>query len=136
MVKLGDRINLIHRRAGIATVIVFLATGVYLEVRFPDLYGSNEAIRYLFRANHVYILLSGLLNIGIGTYLGWHTQRWRKNLQVTGSVFLLSAPILLIVAFFYEPPFASPERYITVVGIVFLAVGTLCHMASGPLNRT
>ncbi len=64
MVKLGDSINLIHRRVGIATVIVFLATGVYLEVRFPDLYGSNEAIRYLQSRLHTAL---------------WPLEHWNRN---------------------------------------------------------
>ncbi|MGH2566714.1 MAG: hypothetical protein ACRDGA_00120 [Bacteroidota bacterium] len=52
-----------HIVIGIATVVVFLGTGLYMRLNFPDLYESNEAIRYLFRANHLYILFAGLLNI-------------------------------------------------------------------------
>ncbi len=122
------KLNLIHRRYGIAVVGVFLLTGVYMWAGFPELYGANEAIRFMFRANHIYILLAGLLNIGLGTYLSLSEQRWRRNLQVAGSFFILVAPAILVIAFFYDPPRANPDRLITKAGIVSLLVGTLCHL--------
>ena len=73
------RISTIHRRLGFATVIVFLITGFYMKLKGPDLHGSNEVVRFLFRANHVYILLAGLVNLGVGFYVVPHARPWRRN---------------------------------------------------------
>ena len=45
----------LHRWVGIVTVVVFLLTGLYMRWRFPGLYETDETIRYLFRANHIYL---------------------------------------------------------------------------------
>ena len=120
--------NKIHRLVGILTVAVFLITGIYMKINFPGLYAHNEAIRFMFRANHIYILLSGLLNIAIGTYFIFTPKKWMKNLQFGGSSLLLIAPVLLVSAFFLEPQAASRERPLTSYGIFVLALGTVCHV--------
>ncbi len=121
----------VHRRVGVATVVVFLLTGLYMRLRFPGLYDHNQVVRFLFRANHIYLLASGLLNIAVGTYLAMQPGGWRRNLQVAGSLLYLAAPVLLLVAFFYEPPQARPERYLTVIGVLVLLVATVCHLVGG-----
>ncbi len=121
------RIDRVHRIVGVATIVVFLMTGFYLRWRVPALYGDDPVIHFLFRANHIYILMSGLVNLGIGTYLVLHGTRWRRNVQLAGSCLLLAAPIVLIAAFIYDPPRASPHRYVTVVGVLILFLGLLCH---------
>ena len=42
---------------GLLTVAVFLGTGLYMKTQFPALYGDNQTVRFLYRANHIYILL-------------------------------------------------------------------------------
>ena len=121
------RIDRVHRVAGVATIVVFLTTGLYLRFRVPALYGDDAVIHFLFRANHIYILMAGLVNLGIGTYLVLHGTRWRRNVQLAGSCLLLAAPVVLIVAFSYDPPRASPHRYVTAVGVLILFLGLLCH---------
>ena len=118
----------VHRRVGVATVVVFLLTGLYMRLRFPGLYDHNQVVRFLFRANHIYLLASGLLNIAVGTYLALQPGGWRRNLQLAGSLLYLAAPVLLLVAFFYEPPQARPQRYLTEIGVVLLLAATMCHM--------
>ena len=120
----------LHRWVGIVTVIVFLLTGLYMEWRFPSLNEADETIRSLFRANHIYLLLAGLLNLGLGLYLTEQAEHWRRMLQRVGSVLLVAAPVVLLAAFFYEPPQATPERPVTVLGVFFLLIGTLCHYAA------
>jgi hypothetical protein len=53
----------LHLIVGLAGVAVFLATGLYMHARFPALYGGNEALRFMYRANHVYLLLASLINV-------------------------------------------------------------------------
>jgi hypothetical protein len=120
--------NRLHLAVGLTTVAIFLYTGVYMQTGFPDLYLADEAIRYQYRANHIYLLLAGLLNIVMGIYLARQANPWRRFLQHLGSVALLLGPLLLIYAFFYEAPLGTPERVVTFFGVVCLLAGTLCHL--------
>ena len=92
-----------HRLAGMVGVLVFLGTGVYLITHFPELHGGNAGIRYQFRANHAYILLSSLMNWGVGIYFVPKEAGWRRAAQRFGSMMLLAAPVVLLGAFFTEP---------------------------------
>jgi hypothetical protein len=117
-----------HKYIGFSAVIIFMMTGLYMKVNFPGLYNEHEAIRYTFRANHVYILLSGLVNIALGIYLRVQEQGWKRHMQHIGSGLLLIAPMLLIIAFFYEAPLGTPERYLTSTGVLLLFVGVIFHL--------
>ena len=48
----------LHLVVGGIVFVVFLSTGGYMQNRFPGIYHGNEAIRMMFRANHIYILLA------------------------------------------------------------------------------
>ena len=102
--------RVLHLIVGSAGVLVFLATGIYMQTHFPELYGTNEALRYMYRANHVYILLASLVNVVLGVYLSAPNSPWRAVVGRTGSVLALLSPPILIYAFFAEAPKASPER--------------------------
>ena len=116
-----------HRYLGMAGVLVFLGTGVYLATGFPELHGGDAGIRFQFRANHAYILLSSLLNWQVGIHFSRRAEGWRRGLQRLGSALLLAAPVVLVTAFFVEPPRGSPQRPITTLGIVLLLGGTVLH---------
>jgi hypothetical protein len=119
--------NRLHLIVGVVTVVVFLGTGVYLRMGFPHLYAENESIRFLFRANHVYILFSGLLNVVAGLSLPFSEIVWRKKFQQAGSwLLLVSAPVFLV-AFVAEPMQASPMRPITVTGAFVALAGVALH---------
>jgi hypothetical protein len=121
-------IRAMHRAVGAAAIAAFIATGVYLKLRGPALFEPNEMIRFIFRANHVYILLGGLVNVAVGAYICLHAKRWRRNLQVAGSIMLLIAPVILVLAFICEPGQASPLRPLTSAGVMLLFLGILCHL--------
>ncbi len=121
----------VHQVVGVVTLLVFLATGVYMRTHFPGVYRGDPGIRMQFRASHIYILLTALLNVGIGSYFFPHGQRWRRVLQRVGSSFVLVATLIVIGDFFYEPPRGSMQRPITLLAVVLLLVGTLTHLISG-----
>jgi hypothetical protein len=123
--------KLLHQITGILVVVIFLLTGQYLDFYYPHMDGVSDGMRMMFRSRHIYILLAGLLNIGIGVYFSYHKNRWRKILQLTGSSLLLVAPFLLIAAFFYEPKLANLQRTFTKPAIIALLSGTLLHLLSG-----
>ena len=120
----------LHLVVGGIVFVVFLSTGGYMQNRFPGIYHGNEAIRMMFRANHIYILLAALLNLGMGCYLVARAAGWRRRLQWLGSLLILVCTGLLVAAFYQEPMRGSFERPLTVAGIFFLFVGTTLHLIS------
>lgn len=123
--------KLLHQVIGIVVVVIFLLTGQYMGRYYPHMEGVSDGTRMLLRSRHIYILLAGLLNLGIGTYFTYRKQRWRKVLQLAGSSLLLVAPFLLLAAFFSEPWLTKLQRPFTLPAIVALFAGTLCHLLSG-----
>ena len=120
----------LHLIVGLAGVAVFLGTGVYMRTHFPALYGGNEALRYMYRANHVYLLLASLVNVALGVYLSSAESGWRASLGKAGSVLALLSPALLCYAFFAEVPLASPARIVTLLGVVSIALGVAAQLPS------
>lgn len=123
-------LRLIHHLTGIIAILSFFISGAYMASVFPEIYKSNEIVRFLFRSNHLYILLAGLLNLGLAGYVTPSDIKWRRRCQVTGSVFIVPATIILIAAFFYEPGNALVDRPLTMPAIVLLFLGTISHWIS------
>lgn len=122
-----------HYIIGALTLILFIVSGQYLGLRYagfsnPELYGHNEAVRYLFRANHIYLLLPALINLLLGSYLTLAPGRGRRIVQYIGSALLLVSTVLLLVAFVIEPPNPSPERPWSYFGLIAVFGGTLLHL--------
>jgi hypothetical protein len=115
---------------GLVGFAAFLGTGLYMARNFPSAYADGEEIRYLYRANHVYLLLASLVNIALGCY--WPAARpgWRGKLALGGAGLLLLAPCVLLYAFFAEPPRASPERAITFIGVLLMLLGVAGQLAN------
>jgi hypothetical protein len=122
----------LHLVLGVGGVLAFLGTGAYMATHFPEAYESGEPIRYMYRANHVYLLLASLVNLAIGMYRGATRPGWRGALGVTGSALVLAAPLILLYAFFVEPPRGVPERPATLIGAIGLLLGVLLQWP----NRT
>jgi uncharacterized membrane protein SirB2 len=128
-------LNLLHKIVGVTTVLIFVGTGVLMRLHFSVVYEANHLVRMMFRSIHIYILLAGLLNIAIGTYMRLSTEKRKRIAQVFGSICLLAAPAVLIAAFFYEPVRETLERRITQFGVILLLVGTLSHMLGASRTR-
>ena len=122
--------KLIHQITGILFIVIFLLTGQYMDFYYPDMDGVGDGFRMMLRSRHIYILLAGLVNLGIGVYFIQQRARWRKALQLTGSGLLLIAPFLLVGAFLYEPTLPQMQRPLTLPAIVSLLTGTLFHLIS------
>ena len=122
--------RLLHTLTGVLTVVIFLGTGAYMRINGPALFQSDPTVRMMFRSNHIYILLAGLINIGIGCYLVLSQHPRRRMLQLIGSSLLLVAPVVLICAFFYEPSGKGFERHLTLVAMILLLTGGMSHLLS------
>lgn len=97
------KLNLLHKIVGIVTVFAFIGTGVLMRFHFSRVYEANHLVRMMFRSIHIYILLAGLLNIAVGTYMLQSSERRKRAAQLFGSICILAGPFVLIAAFFYEP---------------------------------
>ena len=121
----------LHLAVGVFVVVIFLLTGQYLSFRYPNMDEVDDGLRLLLRSRHIYILLAGTLNIGLGLYFSYRPARWRRNMQLIGSTFLLLASFLLIAAFFYEPGRADLDTPLSHYGLYAVFAGTMLHLISG-----
>ena len=51
---------------GVAGLLTFLWTGRFMLRHFPAAYREHQEIRFLYRANHLYIMFASVLNLVLG----------------------------------------------------------------------
>ena len=98
---------------------------------YNHLHGMPDGPRLLYRTRHIFILLSGLLNLGIGAYFTDRIQTWRRTLQLLGSLFIFTASVLFLIAFFYEPHLRDLHTPLSHWGTYTIATGSVLHVISG-----
>ena len=121
----------LHLWVGAVALFLFLLSGQYmdyLEVRDNAL---GETARVMFRSRHIYLLLAGLVNLGLGAYFSHRGRGWRRRSQLLGSALVVVAPALMVAAFFAEPGEPGLRRHFTLPAVVILSAGTLLHALSG-----
>jgi|TARA_B110000908_G_scaffold124470_1_gene145936 hypothetical protein len=116
-----------HFIIGIAFFLLFLLTGAYMILNFPELYNGREEVRMMYRATHIYILMSALINLMAGNYLLQATQFSFLILRKLASLLILVTPILFFIAFIYEPARYLIERPVSFWAVVFLVAGVILH---------
>lgn len=102
-----------------------------MDIYHNHLDGMPDGLRMLYRTRHIFILLAGLLNLGIAAYFSYRSQLWRKALQGLGSALIVLSSVLFIAAFFYEPRLADLYTPLSHWGTYTILAGTLCHLLSG-----
>ena len=102
--------RLIHLAAGIVIIMVFLWTGQVMDKEYAHLDGMEDFPRMAFRAGHIYILLSGLIHLCLGSYLTTSPSKWILVMQILGSLPLFSGSLLFIYSWFKELPPETVER--------------------------
>jgi len=117
-----------HLIFGIVVVVVFLLTGQYME--YVDNRHLPDVTRMLYRSRHIYLLLTGLVNLVIGTYFVPRPRGWRRTLQIAGSLLIVLSTGLLLVGFFTEPRRGPDQTMLAPLGIYAVALGTLLHVLS------
>src|SRR5690348_8473595 len=127
-INLMKRFHLIF---GLVVLVVFLLTGQYMDRFHEHLRYMPDGPRMLYRTRHIFILLSGLLHLGIGSYFSYRAEKWRRVLQILGSLLLTIAPVLFTIGFFYEPNLQGLYAPLSKRGIIMIAVGALLHVVSG-----
>jgi len=124
-----------HLVFGLVMSIVFLLTGQYMDRYHQHLEFMADGPRMLYRSRHIFILMSGLLHLGIGSYFSFQPTTTRRALQIVGSVLITIATVLFTIAFFYEPRLEGLQNHLSLPGTILTAVGTLLHFFSGVRQR-
>jgi len=119
-----------HLIFGLLLFVIFLLTGQYMDRVHNHLQGMPDGPRMLYRTRHIFILLSALLHVGIGSYFKYRREKVRRVLQLLGSLLITVAPILFIIGFFREPYLTGLYAPLSKKGIILIAIGTLLHLLS------
>jgi hypothetical protein len=125
----------VHLIFGVAVVVAFLLTGQYMDKHFHHLVGMPDAPRLLYRTRHIFILLSGLLNLGIGAYFTYRVEPWQRTIQLLGSLFIFAASFLFVIGFFYEPNLSNLRTPMSHYGTYAIAAGAVLHVISGVKSK-
>jgi hypothetical protein len=119
-----------HLIFGVLIVIGFLLTGQYMDKFHDHLHGMADGPRLLYRTRHIFILLSGLLHLGIGAYFTNRMGTWRRGLQLLGSLLIFGASVLFLIAFFYEPTLSDLHTPLSHWGTYTITTGAVLHVLS------
>jgi hypothetical protein len=119
-----------HLYVGLAGIVAFLATGLYMDRFHEHLRGYDDTLRMLYRSTHIYLLLSAVINTMMGLYLRPADSSWRRVLQCLGSVSLLAGPPLLLAGFCTEPYLSSLARPWSRPAIYLALAGTVLHLVA------
>jgi hypothetical protein len=117
-----------HIIFGLVVFVVFLLTGQYMDRYHEHLMYMADGPRMLYRSRHIFILMSGLLHVGIGSYFKYRLQTWRRVLQIIGSLLITIATVVFTIAFFYEPRLPELQNPLTLLAAISMAVGVLLHL--------
>ena len=121
------RFRNVHLIFGFLMFVTFLLTGQYMDRKFDHLSNMDDLPRALMRAQHLYILLSALINIVLGSYLTISQDKLVKTFQIFGSLLIIIATIMLTYSFFTELPSAHIERPICRLALYTMLAGGLGH---------
>ncbi len=111
--------NKIHFFIGVITVVAFIVTGLFMRLGFHHLTIDDITHRMMFRANHIYILFTSLLNFSMAFF----KRSNRKSLEIIASSFILIATLGVIVSFFIDPQTGNIQRDITRFSVIGLFIG-------------
>ena len=131
----GMMLKLIHSWTGIIFFTLFLDSGMYMKLNFPEIYGTQSLIRMMYRANHIYLLMASLINLITGIYYHAFSSKLDNLVQKSGWVFLVISPFTLFLAFIVEPARMTFERTFTFIGVLFLLLGILGHFIGNLLGK-
>jgi hypothetical protein len=120
-----------HLVAGILVFTAFAITGKYMRIDFPDKEIIPQDLRILMRSRHIYIFFNSLVHMVLGVYLVLRPMVLQRALQITGSILLTVASILLIRAWYLETydfqHFTDASR----MGIYTMLAATGLHVIGG-----
>lgn len=126
-------LRLLHFLVGGACLLTFFYTGFSMKESFPAVYqGEGRGhIRFVMRANHIYILLSALTNLALAPHVSTSWRAWRRWLQFIASGLLMLTPPLFIATFFTEAQDPTVVRPVTTLTALLPLAGVGLHLIAG-----
>lgn len=116
--------NRFHFYIGAITFVAFIFTGLYMRLGLHHLKTDDVTHRMMFRANHIYILFTSLLNFSIAFF----KRSNLKRLETLASFFILIATLGVVVSFFMDPQTGNIQRDITRFSVIGLSIGFLIQL--------
>ena len=117
-----------HFIFGLVLFVVFVTTGKFMRVDFPDKDVIPQELRLLMRSRHIYILFSGLIHLVLGVYLRMSADSRIKLLQYVGSGLLFVSSVLLVWAFVSETYTLQHFSDLSRNGIYISLAGVAMHL--------
>lgn len=90
----------IHFYFGLGIIIHFVITGFLMRLNYFSVEPQDTLVRMMLRANHIYILFSGLVHLLISYSL---QKSNTKNLHLLASSILILATLGINVSFYIDP---------------------------------
>ena len=125
-----------HLIIGVLGVIAFLLTGQIMKHHHPRMAELSPEVRMMYVSRHIYLLGASLVNAVLGLYLEVHRQGWRRIVQRIGSLLILVAPILLLMAFMADPRFGMAGRsWRGLYALIALFAGVMTHIVASVRSK-
>lgn len=117
----------IHLWVGLATIVVFWATGQFMDHWNLGQMPIESALHQLYRSRHIYLLFGGLVNLAVSMRYVLPTSGEGSRVAVAGSLLMLASPVFLALAFFIEPPRLGHTTLLTILGVFGSYLGLLFY---------
>jgi len=127
----------VHLVVGILAVVAFLLSGQVLGHHHPPMDQLPGELRMMYISRHIYLLAAALVNTVLGLYLHLQASRWRRGMQLVGSLLILFSVFSVSLAFVAEPPLGLAGRgWRSLIGLVALFVGVMTHLLANAGARS
>lgn len=117
----------LHFIGGILFLIIFILSGQYMQHAFNGLQDWELFERMLVRAEHIYLLLTSLIHLAMGSYLRSYKRPLFTYLQWTSSLLMFLATAAFLYSFFHEMPTSEIERPFSRMGLYLMLAGVSFH---------
>ena len=125
----------LHLWLGLGVVVVFLASGQVMRLREPPVADLEMELRMLFRSRHIYILMTGLVNVALGLGGALPASLWWRRIAVVGSVLVALAPLLAVAAFLFEAELFAAPGPLAILAVEAVFAGVLLRVLAAVLAR-
>jgi hypothetical protein len=116
----------IHFYFGIFTILHFVVSGYEMKMNVFSIESTDIATRMMFRANHIYILFSGLIHLLVSYTL--REEHRLNTLQIIVSLILVVSVTGINLSFYVDPITHSFPRKLTGYSVQSCLLGTALHL--------
>lgn len=117
-----------HLIFGLLMFVVFVTTGRFMRVDFPEKEAIPQELRLLMRSRHIYILFSALIHLVLGAYLRMGLDMRIRLLQYSGSLIVTVSSLFLVWAFVTETYSLQHFSDLSRNGIYAALAGVALHL--------